>query len=72
MSEPDKLAYNVNEAAAALGVSRRTVYELVSKGDLSLFKLGGRSLIRRDTLQAYIDRLSGGAKVHHLGDRRRR
>ena len=58
--EPDKLSYNVNEAAAAVGISPRKVYELAKAGEITLFKLGGRTLIRRDALEAYVDRVSRG------------
>lgn len=57
----DKLSYTINEAAAAIGVSRPTVYKLVKLGELTTFKFAGRTLIRADVLQACIDRASGRA-----------
>lgn len=55
---PEKLSYNVPEAAAAIGVSKTTIYKMVNEGDLKTFKWAGRTLIRRDVLQAAIDRAS--------------
>lgn len=54
-----KLAYNVAEAAEALGIGRTAVYALIKAGKLQSFKLGGRTLIRADVLQNAIDDASG-------------
>lgn len=56
---PNKLSYTVNEAAAAIGVSRSKIYALVREGELSVFKWCGRTLIRADVLQDACDRASG-------------
>ena len=55
MTTDAKLSYTVDEAAAAVGVSRRTVYALVQKGELQSFKWAGRTLIRRDVLASDAD-----------------
>ncbi|MFN3582962.1 helix-turn-helix domain-containing protein [Phenylobacterium sp.] len=55
-----KISYNMDEAARALGCSKRKVYDLVSRGELTTFKFAGRTLIRADVLQRAIDRASGG------------
>ena len=47
---PDALAYGVEEAAHVLGISRRSVYELISNGRLDSLKLCGRRLISRTEL----------------------
>lgn len=39
------VAYNINDAAAALGLSRRTIYNLIDAGTLRKVKAGRRSLI---------------------------
>lgn len=52
---PDKLSYNVPEAAKALGVGRTTMWKAVRDGTLPSFKWGGRVLISRDELQRSID-----------------
>lgn len=44
------LAYRPKEAAAALGVSRSTIYEMIADGKLEARKLGGATLIRHEEL----------------------
>lgn len=60
-SASEKLAYTINEAAAAIGISRAQVYRLIRAGDLQKFTWAGRSLIRADVLLAALDRASGVA-----------
>lgn len=59
MSAP--LAYSVNDAAHAIGVSKATLWRRIAAGDLTTFKLGARTLIRADVLQAFVDRFSQAA-----------
>ena len=54
----EKMAYQIDEAAKTIGVCRAKVYQLVKAGELHTFKLAGRTLIRREVLQALIDRAS--------------
>jgi len=58
---PAKLAYTVDEAARAIGVSRSTVYKLIRAGELTTFTWCGRTLIRADVLVQAMDRASGAA-----------
>ncbi len=51
-----KLAYRINEAADAIGVSRSTIYELIHRGELELGKVAGRSVILAENLEAYLKR----------------
>lgn len=53
----EKLAYRVVEAAYALAISRSRLYELIGSGDIRILKDGGRTLIRRSELEAYLLRL---------------
>lgn len=53
MSE-EKLAMSVSETAAALGVSRPTVYTLLHKRDFPSFRVGGRTLVSVDGLRAWV------------------
>lgn len=46
------VAYNINDAAAALGISRRSIYMLISAGKLRKVKAGNRSLIPASDLLA--------------------
>lgn len=50
-----KIAYTVDEAAAAIGVSRRKLYYLMSEGALPFSQRAGRRLIRADALQALLN-----------------
>jgi excisionase family DNA binding protein len=49
-------ALRFNDAAKAYGVSRATLYELAKKGELKIYKLGGRSLLRVEDLEALLAR----------------
>lgn len=51
----DKLAYTINEAAAAVGLGRTTIYRLIAEGKLSTVKVGHRTLIPTASLRALID-----------------
>lgn len=54
-----KLSYSIEEAAQAIGIGRTKLYELIGQHRLSTFKIGARTLIRRDELEGLIDKLSG-------------
>lgn len=58
----DKLAYSVTEAAQALGVSRRTMYDLIHREDFPTLKVGGRRLISRELLAEWVREQAGGQK----------
>lgn len=47
----DKLAYTVEEAGRAIGVSRSTVFDMIRMGELFAKKLRGRTVIARTELQ---------------------
>lgn len=55
-----ELVYNVTEAAAALGVSRRTMYDLMHREDFPTLKIGGRRLISRELLAEWVKAQAGG------------
>jgi excisionase family DNA binding protein len=52
----EKISYTLKEAAAASGLGRTTLYELINRGELRLVKIGTRTLIRRLDLVAMLDR----------------
>jgi excisionase family DNA binding protein len=58
---PTALAYSVDEAARVLGVSRRTVYELIAEGRLHSAKLYARRLVTRAELERFLAELASGA-----------
>lgn len=47
----DKLAYTVQEAGEAIGISRSTVFDMIRMGELTAKRLRGRTLIARTELQ---------------------
>ena len=51
-----KLSYTIEEAAAALGLGRTTLYELIKTGELPRAKIGSRSVILRRDLEAMLER----------------
>lgn len=51
----DRLALSVSEAAALLGVSRPTVYELLNRDDFPSFRIGSRRVISRAGLERWVE-----------------
>ena len=53
----EPLLYTPKQAAAALGISERTLYELTRRGDIPVLRFGKRN-VRYDVadLRAWIDR----------------
>lgn len=52
----ERLALRVNDASVAAGISRSTIYKLMSTGELRTTKVGGRRLILREDLFALLQR----------------
>ena len=50
----DKIALRIPEAARASGLSRSTLYKLISENRLHSVKAAGRRLILRSELEAYL------------------
>lgn len=51
----ERLALSVTEAAALLGVSRPTVYELINREDFPSFRIGTRRVISRAGLERWVE-----------------
>ena len=49
-----ELTYSVTEAAAALGISRRSMYDLIHREDFPTLRVGGRRLISRELLAEWV------------------
>lgn len=56
MQIESKLTLSVTEAAAVLGVSRPTVYQLIRRDDFPAFKVQSRTLISKAGLSAWVER----------------
>ena len=52
VKQPEPIAYSVEHAARAAGVSRSFLYLIMDRGELSFAKLGKRRLIRAEDLNA--------------------
>jgi excisionase family DNA binding protein len=50
----EKRAFRINEAVAAYGLSRTTIYKLIAERKLRAAKIGGRRLIPRDALETLL------------------
>lgn len=51
---PEKLAFTLKEASAALGIGKTTLYAAMADGRLAAVKLGNRTLIPADALHAWL------------------
>ena len=55
MQTQEKLALDVSEAAALLGVSRPTMYQILNRADFTAdFYIGARRKISREGLEAWV------------------
>ena len=50
----EKLAYNAKEAAATLGISLPTFYELSNRADFPCGRIGRRVIVPVDSLRAWL------------------
>ena len=59
----ERIALSASEAADMIGISKSKMYELIKSEDCDFaFMLGGRRLINRSKLEAWIDRQTEGAR----------
>jgi excisionase family DNA binding protein len=57
---PRRGLLRVEEAAAWLGLSKRTMYELLSRGEIESVQIGRSRRIAFTVLERYVERLSTG------------
>jgi excisionase family DNA binding protein len=50
-----KLAYSIREACGLLSIGRTTLYTLIGQGDLTALKVGRRTLIPAQSLDAFVE-----------------
>jgi excisionase family DNA binding protein len=53
-AETNKIAYRIDEAVKASGLGRTFLYERIASGELKSVKVGGRRLILRSDLVAFL------------------
>ena len=56
-TQANRLAFSLADAASAIGVGKSTLHELIATGKLPVHKLGRRSLVLREDLEAYVQSL---------------
>lgn len=52
-----RLLHPIPDAAAVLGISRTTLYELIADGEINTVKIGRRTLVTQDELERYVHTL---------------
>lgn len=52
---PTLLAYGINQAVEATSVGRSLLYEQIKAGNLKTFKIGTRTLIAAEDLNAWLE-----------------
>ena len=59
----NRITLSAAEAADALGISKTKMYEIMRRDDADFaFMLGGRRLISRTKLEAWIEKQAGSSK----------
>ena len=56
---PPRLLHSIREARELLAVSERTLFRLLSRGDLEAVSIGARTLLVHSALVAYVESLRG-------------
>jgi len=65
-----RLANRIEVAAAALGLSRSRLYELIAAGEIAACKVGRRTIIPAIELTAFLDRHRVAGLSEHRADAR--
>ena len=55
-AQPSRLAYGIEEAVNAVGLSRSRLYELIAAGEIAVCKVGRRTIIPATELTAFLER----------------
>jgi excisionase family DNA binding protein len=62
-ADVEKLAYRPHQAAAAMGISRRKLYNLMGDGSLHSVKSGNARLIPRSAIERFLRGKPAGGSV---------
>jgi excisionase family DNA binding protein len=57
--DPSKVSYKVKELVKATGLSRTTIYALITSGELPSFKFHGNRLVLRSEIEAMFAKAVG-------------
>ena len=52
----EKITFTIKDTIAAYGIGRTKLYELIGARELTPIKIGKRTLLRRDDLEALLSR----------------
>jgi excisionase family DNA binding protein len=52
-----QLSLSIEEASGAIGVGRTKVYQLINSGELKARKIGARTVILKEDLEAFLNNL---------------
>lgn len=55
------IAFSVRDAVTYSGLSRSRLYELMTAGEIASLQVGGRRLIRRESIDAFFAKLAEAA-----------
>ena len=62
MNNPERVSYNLSETAAAIGVSRKFLYEkILIEPDFPVIKLGKKYIVPIDDLRIWLSKKAGNA-----------
>ena len=56
----EPLLLPITDACRSLGIGRSKLYELIAAGDISIRKIGRKTLVPREELTSFAARLAGG------------
>ncbi len=56
----ERVALSPDEAAAVLGVTRQTIYNLISRGQLTRYKIGRSAKLNADEVRSLVGGGGGG------------
>lgn len=59
--EAPQLAGSVAWGCRQIGISRTMFYELMKSGDIRTIRVGGRRLVRREDIEAFLERMAANA-----------
>lgn len=65
--QSERLTMTVDEAAAALGISRNLAYELVERGELPSVRLGRRLVVPKRALERLLEVEPAGGHARAIG-----
>jgi excisionase family DNA binding protein len=57
----EPVTLSIADAMKAIGIGRTKIYELIGAKKLRAVRLGGRTLVRTDSIRALVDSLSEAA-----------